>query len=276
METVSTPLPCGDFEILENVLGYRFKNPNLCRRMLTTRSAQSDERYNLAKLEHRGDALIYDLVWDILNRRYPDASAKLMGDMRSALVSNKALNRLAARLFLLPFVRNGGAQALQFKTMADVMEAVIGAIFEDAGGYKGNGIKALLPFLEEIFALDVELTRFDDPAKSLGKHVAIMGGKVQYRYSYFSQKAHVKGYRICQAKCEIQNAPRISQPSTFGIAVARNNPPEKARRVAAALALLELFPNEYPSSLVFTPSVWEFPRTVDVWGSVVAKVAPSP
>ncbi|RIL09752.1 MAG: ribonuclease III [Proteobacteria bacterium] len=85
-----------------------------------------------------GDAVLDLAVAQLLLDNYPDAREGELSKMRAALVNTASLAEVARGLNIGPFVRlsrgeiaSGGADRASI--LADVLEAVVGAIFREAG-----------------------------------------------------------------------------------------------------------------------------------------------
>ena len=116
-------------------LGHRFGDATLLERALTHRSAA---HANNERLEFLGDALLNLLVAELIYETHPRASEGDMTRLRAALVNGTALaemartHRLGERLHLGPGeLKSGGHR--RDSILADAFEAVIAAIYLDAG-----------------------------------------------------------------------------------------------------------------------------------------------
>jgi len=120
---------------LQHRLGYRFSQPELLTRALTHRSfgAGHNER-----LEFLGDAVLSLAVSSLLYEQFSDSDEGDLTRIRAHLVREDSLHKLALSLDLPQVLRlsdgeakGGGAQRPSI--LADVMEALIGAIYVDSG-----------------------------------------------------------------------------------------------------------------------------------------------
>ena len=116
-------------------LGHRFGDPDLLRRALTHRSAGSK---NNERLEFLGDSLVNLIVAEALFQRWPRCDEGELTRARAALVREGSLAEVARalqlgdRLELGPGeLKSGGFR--RDSILADALEAVIGAIYLDAG-----------------------------------------------------------------------------------------------------------------------------------------------
>ncbi len=116
-------------------LGHEFRDPSLLRQALTHRS---HGRPNNERLEFVGDAVLNCAIAQALYQRLPDAPEGDLSRLRANLVNQGALAALARELGLGDRLdlgegelRSGGADRPSI--LADALEAVIGAVFLDAG-----------------------------------------------------------------------------------------------------------------------------------------------
>lgn len=122
-------------EALQQRIGHVFKQPELLTLALTHRSFGLDHN---ERLEFLGDAVLNLAVSDLLFDEFNDAPEGDLTRIRAHLVRQDMLHRLALSLQLPDVLRlsegearGGGAQRPSI--LADVMEAVIGAVYRDAG-----------------------------------------------------------------------------------------------------------------------------------------------
>jgi len=115
--------------------GHRFRSPNLLQQALRHRSAGLP---NNERLEFLGDALVNLIVAELIYEQHPRADEGEMTRLRAALVNGTALASIARdaelgdRLNLGPGeLKSGGFR--RDSILADAFEAVIAAIYLDAG-----------------------------------------------------------------------------------------------------------------------------------------------
>jgi ribonuclease-3 len=118
-------------------IDYRFNDPELLRRALTHRSFGPG---HYERLEFLGDGLLNLVAAELLYERRPHAPEGDLSRLRSRLVRDRTLANLAQELELSQFLRLGQGEQksggyLRESILADVVEAIIGAIFLD-GGYE--------------------------------------------------------------------------------------------------------------------------------------------
>lgn len=120
---------------LEERLGYRFADPALLDRALRHRSAGKD---NNERLEFLGDAVLSLVIAEFLSERFPSAREGELSRMRSTLVKGVTLAKLAREFALGDYVLLGSGELKsgghrRDSILADVVEALIGAIYTEAG-----------------------------------------------------------------------------------------------------------------------------------------------
>lgn len=116
-------------------LGHAFREPELLRQALTHRSAGSA---NNERLEFLGDGLINFVVAESLFRDRPGSLEGDLSRLRASLVCEDALAAVAEQIGLSDslilgqgVLKSGGFRRASI--LADTLEAVIGAVYLDAG-----------------------------------------------------------------------------------------------------------------------------------------------
>jgi ribonuclease-3 len=120
---------------LERRLGYRFSDPALLRRALTHRSKSS---INNERLEFLGDSVLNTAAAAELYARFGGLSEGELTRLRASLVKQETLAALARRLELGNYLELGSGEYKsgghdRDSILADALEAVLGAIFLEAG-----------------------------------------------------------------------------------------------------------------------------------------------
>ena len=143
---------------LETVIDYKFRNPLILAEALTHASlAYENQRphFDNQRLEFLGDAVLQLTLSDELFRRMRGADEGTLTKARSQLVSTKALARMARQIDLSAYMlmgrgeeANGGRS--RENTLADVFEALTGAIFLD------GGLPAAKAFVARAFSADFD------------------------------------------------------------------------------------------------------------------------
>lgn len=127
-----------------------FRNVSLLREAFTHSSYANEHRNTVSneRIEFLGDAVLQLAVSHYLYTQYPDWSEGQLTFVRSAIVREKALYELAQKLSLGDFLLLGRGEHLSGgrerpSLLANAMEALVGAIYLDAGW------DAVVAFLQE-------------------------------------------------------------------------------------------------------------------------------
>jgi len=119
--------------------GHRFANEDLLAEALTHRSwAHENGGPDNERLEFLGDAVLQTGSTVLLMDQFPEAREGQLSRLRSRVVSTRALASVARELQLGPLLRLGvGEEATggrkRARVLACAVEAVLGAVFVDAG-----------------------------------------------------------------------------------------------------------------------------------------------
>lgn len=131
---------------LEQALGHRFSDPSLLLTALTHRSHSSPHN---ERLEFLGDSILNCVVARQLFDRFPALPEGDLSRLRANLVRQDSLHQLALALSLGQHLRlgegeqkSGGSQRPSI--LADTLEALFGAIWQDAGFDAASAVIARL------------------------------------------------------------------------------------------------------------------------------------
>jgi ribonuclease-3 len=122
-------------DALQARLGHAFRQPALLIQALTHSSHSTPHN---ERLEFMGDALLDLVISDILYRRFDHAREGELSRMRATLVREQTLHQVALEIDLGPALRLGEGElrsggAARASMLADALEALLGAIYLDAG-----------------------------------------------------------------------------------------------------------------------------------------------
>ncbi|MDD7147276.1 MAG: ribonuclease III [Lachnospiraceae bacterium] len=129
-------------ELLEQRIGYVFRDKELLQQALTHSSYANEQKINkrqdYERLEFLGDAVLELVSSDYLFQAHPDLPEGKLTKQRSSMVCEPALAFCARDIELEQFIYLGkGEEATggrkRDSIISDVMEAVIGAIYLDGG-----------------------------------------------------------------------------------------------------------------------------------------------
>lgn len=173
---------------LEKIIAYQFRDRKLLEEALTHRSYLNERPDWRAphneRLEFLGDAALELAVTEALYHRYPESEEGRLTALRAALVNYQMLAVIGKALGVEPFILLSRGEAkdtgrAREVILANVMEAIIGAIYLD-GGYD-----ATKTFVERVVLVrldDVFRNRLDKDAKSLLQEKAQADDKVTPTY----------------------------------------------------------------------------------------------
>lgn len=123
-------------------LGVEFNNPLLLEMALThasslTETAHADAR-DYEALEFLGDAVLQMAVSHQLIERLPMRTPGEYTKLRATLVNRNSVARVAQRLDIAPYIRLGKGEETvggrkRTALLADCLEAIVGAVYLDAG-----------------------------------------------------------------------------------------------------------------------------------------------
>jgi ribonuclease III len=154
--TTARIIPFGaEFEPLEQIIGYRFRDRGLLEHALTHRSRVHEDAsggvFDNESMEFLGDSILGFLIADMLFREFPQHNEGQKSKLKASIVSAAALARLGERINLGAFLilgrgeeKTGGRRKLAL--IADSYEALIAAIYLD------GGIDPARAFVERQFA----------------------------------------------------------------------------------------------------------------------------
>ena len=174
-----------DLDQLEVIIHYDFRDRALLERAVTHRSwaheqvapgAEEARRLHNEALEFLGDSVLGLVVADRLCRVYPSSTEGELSRMKHRLVSAPTLAKASLRLKLGDFLRFGRGEEKsggrrKDALLADVFEAIAGAIFLD------GGLDAAASFIER--ALLEELEQVNPVAAAEADYKTMLQEKLQ-------------------------------------------------------------------------------------------------
>ncbi|MBI4115161.1 MAG: ribonuclease III [Candidatus Omnitrophica bacterium] len=180
-------------------LGFRFRDKTLLEAALTHPSYRNEnpliQLADFDRLEFFGDAILNYVICCKLFDSFPEANEGVLSRFRSTLVSRKILARVAQEIGLGRYIKLGQSLvhekgSFKSKILADTLEAVIAAIFEDQGLKKTETfiLKHMGPYLNAR-----RLIRLDPNPKSTLQELSQKHWKKVPEYSW---KRARKGIRV--------------------------------------------------------------------------------
>ena len=150
-----------DPALLRRRLGHDFADPLLLERALTHRSFAGSHN---ERLEFLGDSLLGCVVAILLYERYPELPEGDLSRLRAALVNQASLFEIAQSLDLGDSLKLGEGELKSggFRRpsiLADALEAILGAVYLDAG------FGAVRAVIERLFAAKLDAAGAAPPGK---------------------------------------------------------------------------------------------------------------
>ena len=123
---------------LQQSIGYFFNNEKLLEKAITHKSYNSGVLYNYEQLEFLGDAILDEIISELLIKKYPDSNEGFLTQKRSALVRKSFLSEIGKKNSLINYLRADNSldltdpKVIENQT-ANMFEAIIAAIKIDSG-----------------------------------------------------------------------------------------------------------------------------------------------
>ena len=121
-------------EKFRKIIGYTFKDEKLLETALTHISYANEcgvESYE--RLEFLGDAVLETVISDYIYG-FKELDAGVLTKLRASLVSTENLSKISTMLSIMQYVKKSKSLSVfSKKTMADIFESLIGAIYLDGG-----------------------------------------------------------------------------------------------------------------------------------------------
>lgn len=188
---------------IENKLGYKFNNKELLKTALTHKSYAYENGdtsslcYN-ERLEFLGDAILEHIVSIYLYNITPALKEGVMSKKRSEIVCEKSLSNVIKECGLSRFVRLGKCETTtggnkKDAILADMFEAILGAIYLDGGFESSEQVclklleATIIKVLNEKDSLDYK-TRLQELLQKNGTV------KIEYILDKEEGKAHAKTF----------------------------------------------------------------------------------
>lgn len=160
---------------LESRICYHFKQMPLLQQAVTHSSFSNEQKIKKQKhyerLEFLGDAVLELVMSDFLYHRYAEKAEGQLSKMRAAMVCEQSLALCARDLEVEKFMRLGKGEEIgggreRDSIIADVMEAIIGAIYLD------GGMEEAKTFIHRFVLSDLEDKQlFYDSKSNLQEHI---------------------------------------------------------------------------------------------------------
>ncbi len=216
------------------VFGHAFADPALCRAALTHRSAGAAHN---ERLEFLGDAILDCSVARLLYDAHPREDEGALSRLRATLVNGETLAQVAAELRLGDHLRLGGGELKsggfrRASILADALEAMLGAIYLDAGFEAAAAAVARIigPRLAQLpaaHALKDSKTRLQEVLQGRGLPLPV------YTLTAVGGDPHAQSFTV---NCEVP----VFQVSAVGEGVSRRRAEQAAAERALAMLPADL------------------------------------
>lgn len=171
---------------LEEAIGHRFGNRSLLAAALTHRSYTGDDpdADDYERLEFLGDAVLQLAITDRIFSDYTEMPEGQLAKLRAAVVNEDTLSSVALRLGVGDHLRLGRGEEVtggrdKPSILADVMEALFGALYLDAGYSTARTV------IHTLLGADVDARAkapgVEDFKTRLQEILARRGGRPEYR-----------------------------------------------------------------------------------------------
>jgi ribonuclease-3 len=163
---------------LEQILNCSFKSEGLLKQAFTHSSCKQGLRVldfeTYERLEFLGDSVVNFLTTEFLFLKYGKEDEGMLTKKKSAIVSGSTLAWVAKHLKLHSYLRTAeGVDKKNPTLMADVFEALIGAVYLDSGIEKCREILSKFLFSKEEEILQSEI--FQNPKTLLNERTQELG-----------------------------------------------------------------------------------------------------
>jgi len=185
---------------LEKVIKYSFKDRSLLSLALTHSSYDGNKQRNNQRLEYLGDSVLQLVITEVLYNDYSDMSEGTMTRVRSLIVREESLYKIAAAMDLGVYLRLGRGEIVSNgmekpSILADAVEAVLGAIYLDAGFDTAREVILDL-FHDAIAAIPDMCTDTDYKSRLQHECVLLYNADVCYELVSSSGPAHNKRFTV--------------------------------------------------------------------------------
>ncbi len=213
--------------VLTQRINYTFANNDYLQTALTHRSAQGN---NNERMEFLGDAILSYLISIELYRCFPQAKEGELSRLRASLVKGETLGEIASEIKLGDFLVMGSGELKsggyrRSSTLADALEALIGAVYLDGGLDAASQLIQLL-FSSRLTVCDPAKAQ-KDPKTRLQEYLQSHGQALpDYEVTATQGQAHNQTFQVA---CRIEGIQKV----VYGDGSSRR----KAEQMAAEAAL---------------------------------------
>jgi ribonuclease III len=218
---------------VERTFGHVFTTPALCHTAVTHRSAGADHN---ERLEFLGDSILNCAVARLLFDAHPLADEGALSRLRASLVSGETLAQIAGDSGLGEYLRLGQGELKsggfrRASILADSLEAMLGAIFLDAGFDAAAAAVARIlgPRMTDMPAADA----LKDPKTRLQEVLQARGLALPtYTLTAVAGDPHAQSFTVT---CDVP---------VFGVAAVGEGASRRRAEQLAAAKVIDLLPDE--------------------------------
>ncbi|MBW8189578.1 ribonuclease III [Neiella marina] len=218
---------------LQTIVGHQFAEPSLLEQALTHRSAAAIHN---ERLEFLGDAVLGVVIAEALYHAFPEQDEGDLSRMRATLVRGQTLAELAQDFGLGDYLKLGPGELKsggfrRESILADSVEAIIGAVFLDAGIDVAKAM--VLSWYQPRLANISPGNNQKDPKTRLQEHLqAHKLALPTYLVTNTTGQAHKQTFTV---SCTIEDAEPV---------IAQGSSRRKAEQAAAEQVLQRLLTND--------------------------------
>ncbi len=158
------------YNLLEKLLGYKFRENSLLQEALSHPSLRGNSSFNgkdYERLEFLGDAVINLIIAQILYSKFPASSEGDLAKMRAYLISKEFMVQKAQELnlgehIIMAFGEEASGGRVNPNNLENTLEAIVGAIYLD------GGLDDTRKFVEKLWGdIDADVISTSNPKSSL-------------------------------------------------------------------------------------------------------------
>ena len=189
------------YDLIQREFNYSFSNKDLLLEAITHKSIS---KLNYERLEFLGDAVLQLIITKYLFNKYKNHKEGYLSREKQSIVSKKVISKLSLDMGLLSILRSNNLNiedelSLKESLAADVIEALIGAIFLDSNYLQCEGIvlKIFSSYLDEKKDIGIK-----DPKTLLQEYLQSTGQPLpKYKTTKTNGPSHAPEFRI---ECSIK------------------------------------------------------------------------
>ena len=219
------------YQAFSRRIGHSFRDPSLLELALTHRSYGGD---NNERLEFLGDSIVNFVIGEALFQRFPQAREGQLSRLRARLVKGQTLAELAREFSIGEQLRLGSGEMKsggfrRDSILADAVEAVIGAIYLDAGMDVAKA-RVLSWYGTRLESIDLQDTQKDPKTRLQEFLQSRQAALPRYEVTSVEGEAHAQTFTV---ECHVD----MIDKHTLGVGTSRRHAEQEAAE--KALTLLE-------------------------------------